>query len=133
MKEPNSMIRWTGHPSHWNYFLGWLLGLATLPFGVGVLIILAVLLVRARQTFRMTGERVVSEPGLIIKSSSEIMIDDVRSLNVIKTGIRGFMGIGSIEFASAATERAEVTFRNIANVDTVAQLFRELQRRRKQQ
>jgi hypothetical protein len=46
---------------------------------------------------------------------------------VTKHGLAGFIGIGSVEFSSAATDRAEVIFLNIAGANRVRDLVTNLQ------
>ena len=62
-----------------------------------------------------------------VKDSNEIRVQDIRSINVTKHGIGGLIGIGTIEFSSAATDDAEVTFVGIAGADGVRDMVRKLQ------
>jgi uncharacterized membrane protein YdbT with pleckstrin-like domain len=119
---------WVGHPSHWHYFWRWVLGVLFLPvFGLGLIWIVSIFWGRARRTYIVTGRRVMFEWGVLVKSTTEIRIKDIRSINVFKSGIAGFMGFGSIEFASAAADRAEVVFRNVAMPDAVRDMVRHAQ------
>ena len=63
---------------------------------------------------------------VIVKNSNEIRVKDNRSINVTKHGLAGFIGIGSVEFSSAATDRAEVIFLNIAGANRVRDLVTNL-------
>jgi len=54
-------------------------------------------------------------------------VKDIRSINVTKHGLAGFIGIGSVEFSSAASDRAEVIFVNISGADRVRDLVTNLQ------
>jgi uncharacterized membrane protein YdbT with pleckstrin-like domain len=119
---------WRGHLSHWIYFWRWFWGIALLPaFGLGLLIILGIYFDRARRVYVVTSRKVVVQSGLLIKSTNEIRIKDIRSVNVTKRGITGLLGIGSIEFSSAATDRAEIIFSDVAEVDKIRDLVRKLQ------
>jgi membrane protein YdbS with pleckstrin-like domain len=139
---------WSGRPSHWNFFWSWLLALLFLAGGafclwlylnntpnpllfipgpIGVLLLLYIYISRARQLYVVTNRKVEIQSGLIVKSSNEIRVKDIRSVNVTKHGLAGFIGIGTVEFSSAATDDAEVTFVNIARADRVRDLVTNLQ------
>lgn len=139
---------WSGRPSHWNFFWSWLLAFILLagggfclwlyfnatanpllfvPGAIGVILLLYIYVGRARQLYIVTNRKVEIQSGLIVKSSNEIRVKDIRSINVTKHGLAGFIGIGSVEFSSAATDRAEVVFVNIAHADRVRDLVTNLQ------
>ncbi len=139
---------WSGRPSNWNYFFGWLLTLLLLgagafclfiyltaggtpallaPIVAGALMLLWIQIRRRRRLYRVTNRKVEIQTGLVVKSSNEIRVKDIRSINVTKHGIAGFIGIGSVEFSSAATDRAEVIFVNIPGADRVRNLVTDLQ------
>ena len=139
---------WSGRPSHWNFFFSWLLalvfigggafclwiyfnGTANLPLlipgPIGILILLYIYIRRARQLYVVTNRKVEIQTGLVVTSSNEIRVKDIRSINVSKHGLLGLIGIGSVEFSSAATDRAEVIFVNIGHADRVRDLVTNLQ------
>jgi membrane protein YdbS with pleckstrin-like domain len=139
---------WSGRPSHWNFFFSWLVAfvfvgagafclwiyfnggtspLLLIPGAIGILILLYISISRARRLYVVTNRKVEVQTGLVVKSSNEIRVKDIRSINVTKHGFAGFIGIGSVEFSSAATDRAEVIFVNIAHADRVRDLVTNLQ------
>jgi membrane protein YdbS with pleckstrin-like domain len=141
-------LMWSGRPSHWNFLFSWLLAflfvgagafcvwiyfnggtnpLLLVPGAIGILILLYIYISRARQRYIVTNRKVEIQTGLVVKSSNEIRVKDIRSINVTKHGFAGFIGIGSVEFSSAATDRAEVIFVNIAHADRVRDLVTDLQ------
>jgi uncharacterized membrane protein YdbT with pleckstrin-like domain len=119
---------WTGHPSHWLYFWWWFLGILLLAaYGAGLLIIAGIFIARARHTYMITSRMIMIETGLVAKSSSEVRIQDIRSINLLKHGIAGLLGVGDLEFSSAATDRAEITFRAIPHAAAVRDRVRAQQ------
>ena len=139
---------WVGRSSHWNFFLAWLFALLLLGLGAfclflyftsggqpwlfapgvaGILILIYIGFKRARQLYIVTNRKVEVQTGLVVKDSNEIRVKDIRSINVTKHGLAGFIGIGSVEFSSAATDRAEVIFLNIAGANRVRDLVTNLQ------
>jgi hypothetical protein len=125
-------ILWEGHTTWWKYagaiFWTVLIGLTVgvFTFGVGLLLIPAFLflfyLERKRRRFVVTTKRIKAEWGLLTKSSSEVRIRDIRAMNVRRTGLAGFFGIGTLEFSSAAGGGVEVAFTAIQNAQDVKEI-----------
>jgi hypothetical protein len=61
-----------------------------------------------------------------VKSSNEVRIRDVRTINVRRAGFRGFLGVGTVEFSSVG-DAVDVAFVNIWHPQRVKRLVRELQ------
>jgi len=68
------------------------------------------------------------EYGIVSRVSNEVRIQDIRSINLRKTGLSGLLGIGRVEFSSAATDDADVIFWNTPEAEKVRDLVRSLQR-----
>lgn len=96
----------------------------------GVLALLAFVLIawiaiaRARRHYVITNKRVGIEIGYFSKDSNEIRIDHIRSINLTTHGLLGLLGVGRLEFSSAATDDAEVVFWNVARAQHVRDLVR---------
>ncbi len=82
---------------------------------------------RNRRVYQVTNKRVIMEWGILARSSNELRIQDIRSINVSKNGLPGMIGIGSVEFSSAARDDADVVFANIPDADRVRDTVRSLQ------
>jgi membrane protein YdbS with pleckstrin-like domain len=82
---------------------------------------------RRRRRYAVTNRRVSAEFGIISRTSNEVRIQDIRSINLRQTGLMGLLGIGRVEFSSAATEDADVIFWNIPAAQKVRDLVRSLQ------
>jgi hypothetical protein len=67
------------------------------------------------------------ETGLVAKSSDEVRIKDIRSISVRKSGMTGLLGVGDLEFSSAASDQAEITFQSIPQAEEVRNLVRRYQ------
>jgi uncharacterized membrane protein YdbT with pleckstrin-like domain len=148
----DEQIIWKGSVSHWHYLGRWLLIVLFLagaisafihPFtvavapaivaavlaGVALVLLITILIDRARRTYTITDHRISSEFGIISKESNEIRLHDVRSINLTTTGLSGIFGIGRIEFSSAATDDAEVIFWNVGGAEALRDKVRSLQSR----
>ena len=118
---------WSGHPSHWHYGWYWFWGLLSAVIIVGIFIIIWIFIDRARRSYIVTPTKIITEWGLFAKSSNEIRIKDVRSINMVKPGLLGIMGIGDLEFSSSASDKAEIVFKTIAHATAVRDLVRQHQ------
>ena len=142
---------WSGHQSHWCFLGHWIVGLlivAALAVGIylyrldlsrwmpwvcgipvlAFLVVMAVVAFERRQrTYRVTNHRVISILGRVVKDTRELRIQDIRSMNVSKGGITGLLGVGKVEFSSAATDDADIIFYQIGGADKVRDLVRSLQ------
>ena len=142
---------WSGTVSHLHYFGKWLWVIvltgalagsffvtfpklrdvlwasrAALLF-LALFIIFWVYLDRSRRRYAVTNRRVSVEYGIIGKRSNEVRLQDIRSINLRRTGISGLLGVGTVEFSSAATDDADVIFWNTAEAEKVRDLVRSLQ------
>ena len=144
-------VKWQGTVSNWHYKGAWMMVLilvlaACASFFVNIgatasslwllrggLVLVALLTVgwikldQSRRKYLVTNKRVVVEFGIIAKSSNEVRVQDIRSINLTKTGISGLLGIGRVEFSSAATDDADVIFWNCPESERVRDLVRSLQ------
>jgi len=120
-------VVWTGNPSHWFYAAEWTLAILLSPILIGLILIPFIYLGRARTVYRVSTTKVAIEYGIWIKSSNEIRICDIRSINITRRGLAGLAGVGNLEFSSAATDRAEVVFAGITDPENVRQIVSKLQ------
>ena len=144
-------VLWSGGCSHWHYLGYWVFGLLLVaasgagiyyyqealrqwmpwlwlaPLALFITVVSVIAWKRASRWYEITPRRVVVQTGRFVRDSNEIRVQDIRSINVTKKGIGGLIGIGTIEFSSAAAEDAEVTFVGIAGADGVRDMVRKLQ------
>jgi uncharacterized membrane protein YdbT with pleckstrin-like domain len=124
---PDEETIWTGHPSHWHYFWAWVLGVVLFAAVIGIGIIIWIFIDRSRRTYIVTPTKVMTESGLWAKNSDEVRIKDIRSIAVRKSGLKGLLGVGDLEFSSAAAGDAEIIFSTIPRVTDVRDLVRRYQ------
>jgi membrane protein YdbS with pleckstrin-like domain len=141
-------IYYHGHPSWWAFtkalFLFTLLGIAAglssafgstfLLIGVALALItlVSVALFRFSCDFWVTDERVEMVWGVFGRSSKEVRICDIRSIDVHQKGLAGMIGLGSVDFSSSANSGVEVQFKNIRRAHEVKELVRSLQKDKKE-
>jgi uncharacterized membrane protein YdbT with pleckstrin-like domain len=155
MSDPHADIHeqvlWSGSVSQWHYAGKWfsiviLLALAigtffftptddvAISWGIrGVLFLAALVLFvwirldRSARKYTVTNKRVSVEYGIISKRSNELRVQDIRSINLTTQGISGLVGIGRLEFSSAAADDADVIFWNTPNAEKIRDMVRSLQ------
>ncbi len=64
---------------------------------------------------------------MIGTDTRELRIQDIRSMEVTKSGLMGLLGVGKVEFSSAASDDAEIIFYQLGGADKVRDLVRSLQ------
>ena len=149
--EPREKTLWSGSVSQWHYAGKWLfiillLAASVVTFSVdfrieqlmvwgvrGALalvsfcILLWIYLDRSSRKYTVTNRRVSVEFGIVSKESNEVRIQDIRSINLTTKGLLGLLGIGRVEFASAAADDAEVVFWNVPGAAKIRDMVRSLQ------
>lgn len=83
---------------------------------------------RYSHDYIVTRERVELIWGIIGKNSKEARICDIRSIDVYESGIKGLLGLGTIDFSTAANAGIEVQFKDMRRAHEVKDLVRKLQR-----
>jgi hypothetical protein len=103
---------------------GWALMLGLCSFAT--LIVLAI--ARRSHDYIVTDERIEYVWGILGRSSKEVRICDIRSLNVSEKGFLGLLGLGSLEVSSASSAGIEVQFKHLRGAHKVKKIIRKLQR-----
>ena len=111
-------VYWTVEGNLWALFGG--LVLVAVIYGY-------VCVVRSMSLYLVTPRRVEIIYGLITKSSNEVRVKDIRTINVKRSGFKGLLGVGDVEFSSAGGDGAEVVFRDVWAAQSVKALVREIQ------
>jgi membrane protein YdbS with pleckstrin-like domain len=114
------------HPSLWNWAGSIFWGVILIVILIGIPILIHVFWARSTTRYRVTNRRVSIETGIFTRHSRELRIEDIRSIGARSN----IFGIGDIEFSSAATDDAEVTFQGLAHVERVRDLVKQLQNSR---
>lgn len=89
---------------------------------------IAVGIARFSHDYIVTQERVELIWGIIGRSSKEARICDIRSIDVYESGIKGLLGLGTIDFSTAANAGVEVQFKDMRRAHELKDLVRKLQR-----
>jgi membrane protein YdbS with pleckstrin-like domain len=89
---------------------------------------IAIGIARYSHDYIVTRERVELIWGIIGRSSKEARICDIRSIDVYESGLKGLLGLGTIDFSTAANAGIEVQFKDMRQAHEVKDLVRKLQR-----
>ena len=90
--------------------------------------LIAIGISRYSHDYIVTRERVELIWGIIGRSSKEARICDIRSIDVYESGLKGLLGLGTIDFSTAANAGIEVQFKDMRQAHEVKDLVRKLQR-----
>lgn len=101
------------------YFLVTLLG--------STAVLTCVAIARYSKEYLVTEERVEVVWGIMGRSSKEVRICDIRSIDVRKGGLKGLLGLGTLDFSSA-NAASEVQFKDMRRAHEVKQMVRQLQK-----
>jgi len=87
-----------------------------------------VAIARFSKDYLVTEERVEVVWGILGRSSKEVRICDIRSIDVYERGLKGLLGLGTLDFSSAANAGIEVRFKDMRGAHLVKEQVRRLQR-----
>jgi len=90
--------------------------------------LIAIGIARYSHDYIVTHERVELIWGIIGRSSKEARICDIRSIDVYESGLKGLLGLGTIDFSTAANAGIEVQFKDMRQAHDVKDLVRKLQK-----
>lgn len=96
----------------------------------GLAVLIATAIARRSHDYIVTDERVEHVWGILGRSSKEVRICDIRSLDVTEKGLLGLLGLGTLDVSSASTSGIEVQFRHLRRAHEVKKIIRQLQRGR---
>jgi len=134
---------YVGHPSVFNFVTSILssagavaAGVMLLPvnpfilmggIGLSAVTLGRILIMRRCWCYHITERRVEMIYGFINRSSEEVRIRDIRNINVRREGLRGLLGVGDVEIASAGGGEVEVVFKGVWRPHAVKELIRSIQ------
>lgn len=144
LTEGGELICYFSHPSWISYWRALLLSSLCLVAGgmllgmeeayaltsalCGIAVFIGVSIARSSHDYIVTEERVEYVWGILGRSSKEVRICDIRSLDVWEKGIKGLLGLGTLDVSSAGNAGVEVRFSDIRQAHKVKELIRQLQR-----
>lgn len=139
--EPDRIV-YSGHPSVLTcpFALGALVGgvfggfwlyrldanLTLAAFALALVGLVRLSYVRFTHDYRIRRRRVEIVTGLLARSSREVRIEDIRSINVACRGVSGLFGIGTVDFLTSG-DAPEISFRKVWAARRVKGLVRRLQ------
>ena len=95
---------------------------------LSLVVLFGVFVARVTHDHIVTPQRVELMWGIIGRNSKEARICDIRSIDVYESGIKGMLGIGTIDFSTAANAGIEVQFKDMRQAHEVKDLVRKLQK-----
>ena len=137
-----SAVLYVGHPAFLKYLKSWLLvvgggigGYLLGPhslwgmlacFAFASLAIIYIVVERSSHLYVVMPRRVEAIHGLVAKDSTEIRVEDIRTINVKRDGLAGLLGVGTVEFSSTG-DAIDVSFGDVWGARRIKKLVRRLQ------
>lgn len=139
---PGNRLLYSGHPSVFNYPIAlttlvggvtgglWLyridpnLTLAGIALAVAGLARLS--FVRFTHDYHIRPRRIEVTTGFLARSSREVRIEDIRSINVTCHGLLGIFGVGTVDFLTSG-DTPEISFERVWAARRIKALVRKLQ------
>lgn len=144
--EEGERVHWMTHPSWLSYWRPSCLGLGLFAGAAwlqpvdegwaivaalsGLAVLIATAIARRSHDYLVTDERVEYVWGILGRSSKEVRICDIRSLDVSEKGLLGLLGLGTLDVSSASTAGIEVRFSHVRRAHEIKKTIRQLQRGR---
>ncbi len=142
LKKPRERLIYKGHPSIltfplsvlvlligaiggvWSYQIDF--KLTMLGYSLALAALIRITWIRYSHDYRIRTRRIELVTGFLARSSKELRISDIRSINVTCRGLIGILGVGTVDFLTSGDE-PEITFRNIWAAQRVKTAVRRLQ------
>lgn len=111
------------HPATINFFWWILLGIVTIPFIAGIVLLIYLWIVIHFTKYELTTKRIIMKRGLISIRQDEIWIKDMRGVIYNQTFWQRIFHIGDIAIGTAASDVMEIYIMGIADpADIVKQI-----------
>ncbi len=95
--------------------------------GAGLLVFSGLLTARSLRLYLVSAKRVELVTGFLAHDSREVLISDIKAINVKQPGLKGLFGVGTVEFDSPGGDGVEVSFTDVGAAHQVKKLVRQLQ------
>ncbi len=146
MEPPdNAALCYHGHPSWLSYGKPMLLcllliggAIACMPlsakyFIIGVVLasfaFCCVIIARQQRDYFVSNAAVELEWGLVGRRCQELPLEEIRDIDVHKSGMLGLLGVGTVVFSAADPEEDALQFEHVRNPHRLMELVLQLQRR----
>ena len=116
------------HPSAMAYFGSIALGIATLPLGIGLFILLFVLIGIKCTSYELTTRRIIVRRGWLAKVQNEIRIVDMRGVNLEQTVWQRICGVGDVAVGTASSAEMEIRIAGVADPAAIVREINSLRR-----
>jgi uncharacterized membrane protein YdbT with pleckstrin-like domain len=118
-------ISYDAKPAWRAYTLSILLGIATLLFTIGVLIILWAILDRYGKRYTVDAQKVEARKGIVSRHSESIQLDNLHEAELKQSVIQKILGVGDLCFSTAESTDAEVIFQDIPKPAALKELIEQ--------
>lgn len=112
-------------PSKMNYLVWFIVGILTLIYLIGLIIIIWIFIDRQSKKYTITNRRIIVRRGIIAKNTDEVEIKDIKSINVRQGVIGRMFNYGDILIGSAGHAGIEINMPGVDKPHEVKELIRK--------
>ena len=121
--ETPEEILWTGNPSIFHFSLAFFIGLILLPFGIGFIIMGALILKVRSMRYFLTDRKIRTESGIFSREIHEIKLKDIQAVSIRKSFLDGIFGTGSIIVCPAGADAHRLVLSGVGDPEGVNSLI----------
>jgi len=120
------MILYKDHPAMFrNRPVLFLVCCALIPFGIGIVILLAWWLRCLATSLVITESRVTLRKGLLSKATNDVLIADIRNVKVSQSFLQRIFGVGAVAVSTSGQSDMEIEVHGVPAPDRIKSIIND--------
>ena len=124
-------VLYESHPSMFkNNPIGFILSIALIVFGIGIIILLIWWLKTLGTKLIVTDERVTLRKGILSKNTNEVFHSDIRNVQINQNLFQRIFGVGTIGISSAGQSGIEISVAGLPKPQKIKEIIDQYRRQK---
>ena len=120
------MILYKDHPAMFrNRPVLFLVCCALIPFGIGIVVLLAWWLRCLSTSLVITESRVTLRKGLLSKATNDVLIADIRNVKVSQSFLQRIFGVGAVAVSTSGQSDMEIEVHGVPAPDRIKSIIND--------
>jgi len=120
------MILYKDHPAMFrNRPVLFLVCCALIPFGIGIVVLLAWWLRCLATSLVITESRVTLRKGLLSKATNDVLIADIRNVQVSQSFLQRIFGVGAVAVSTSGQSDMEIEVHGVPAPDRIKSIIND--------
>jgi len=120
------MILYKDHPAMFrNRPVLFLVCCALIPFGIGIVVLLAWWLRCLATSLVITESRVTLRKGLLSKATNDVLIADIRNVKVSQSFLQRIFGVGAVAVSTSGQSDMEIEVHGVPAPDRIKSIIND--------